>query len=61
MHKLSAPKPLFDTLENTSADSLAQSPLSFGRLLATLYPRLEEFAQQAAAQLPLSHTQLVFR
>ncbi len=33
--------------------------LEYMRLLATLYPSLAEFAQQAAAQLPWSHIQLL--
>jgi len=33
--------------------------LEYMRLLASLYPSLDEFAQQAAAQLPWSHIQLL--
>ncbi|MGD9108305.1 MAG: DUF1016 N-terminal domain-containing protein [Gammaproteobacteria bacterium] len=33
--------------------------LEYMRLLATLYPSLEEFTQQAAAQLPWSYIQLL--
>jgi predicted nuclease of restriction endonuclease-like (RecB) superfamily len=55
-------------LEQLSHDMQALTPglsgfskrsLEYMRLLATIYPSLEEFTQQPAAQLPWSHIQLL--
>lgn len=44
---------------NPGLSGFSKRSLEYMRLLATLYPHLDEFTQQAAAQLPWSHTQLL--
>lgn len=58
-HKLLSQLSVDLQASSSGASGFSKRSLEYMRLLATLYPSLEEFAQQPAAQLPWSHIQLL--